>query len=348
MDPFMIVTLTANPSLDRTVELPGTLLRGAVQRAAAVAEESGGKGVNVCRALTASGVVSMAVLPGADADPVMAGLQQAGVPYLNLPIQAPLRSNITLTEPDGTTTKINAPGPVLSPVEQEALIALVVGACTPKEGSGPVSWLVLAGSLPPGVPADFYALVANAVRERLGADAPRIAIDSSGPPLTGALLHGAAPDLLKPNAEELAEATGFSTEAALEADPLLAVRAAGILLERGVGATLVTLGAKGALLVTAEGSWLATRPPVQARSTVGAGDSALAGYLLAEVAGVPPADCLRQAVAHGAAAASLPGTTLPALSETDPAAVTVTALSAARDGSARAGVAAEPTSKEES
>ena len=326
MDPLMIVTLTANPSLDRTVELPGALVRGAVQRAAATAEQSGGKGVNVCRALTASGIACLAVLPGADNDPVMAGLQQSGVPYLNLPIAAQLRSNITLTEPDGTTTKVNAPGPSLDPLEQEALIALLVGACTPKEGSGQVSWLVLAGSLPPEMPLDFYAAVAAAVRGRLGADAPRIAIDTSGPPLRGALLHGAAPDLLKPNAEELAEATGFASEAELEADPVLAARAASILLERGVGSVLGTLGAKGAFLVTAEGSWLAGRPPVQARSTVGAGDSSLAGYLLAETAGAAPADCLRQAVAHGAAAAGLPGTTVPVLAETDPSAVTVTAL----------------------
>ncbi|WP_146359456.1 1-phosphofructokinase family hexose kinase [Arthrobacter yangruifuii] len=322
----MILTLTANPSLDRTVSLPGRLERGAVQRAVAAGEEPGGKGVNVSRALTVSGVRSMAVLPGADSDPVMAGLRLAGVQYLNLPIEAPLRSNITLTEPDGTTTKVNAPGPALKPVEQEALITLLVGACT-AAGAGSVSWLVLAGSLPPEVPPDFYASVAHAVRDRLGAQAPRIAIDSSGPPLMGALLHGAAPDLLKPNAEELSEAAGFSSEEALEADPLLAARAAGMLIERGVGAVLATLGAKGALLVSARGSWLATRPPVQARSTVGAGDSALAGYLLAEVAGGAPPDCLRQAVAHGAAAASLPGTTVPAVAATDPGAVTITPLS---------------------
>ena len=339
----MILTLTANPSLDRTVELPGPLARGAVQRASASVEEPGGKGVNVCRALTASGIRSVAVLPGADSDPVMAGLQQAGVEYLNLPIPDKLRSNITLTEPDGTTTKVNAPGPALSPVEQEALIALLVGACTAGPGEGTPAWLVLAGSLPPGVPSDFYALTVNAVRERLGTESPRIAIDSSGPPLMGALLHGAAPDLLKPNAEELSEATGFSSEAALEADPLLAVQAAQMLRERGVGTVLATLGAKGALLVTGEGSWLATRPPVQARSTVGAGDSALAGYLLAESSGLPPADCLRQAVAHGAAAASLPGTTVPSLADTDPAAVTVTSL-----GGAAGTPVSSPSPKEES
>ncbi|MFJ7749757.1 1-phosphofructokinase family hexose kinase [Arthrobacter sp. NPDC097144] len=322
----MIVTLTVNPSLDRTVELPGVLVRGAVQRAAAISEEPGGKGVNVCRALTASGVESVAVLPGRDEDPVMAGLRAAGIRYVNLPLDSAVRSNITLTEPDGTTTKINMPGPPLSAAEQEDLIALLVSACASGEDGTPASWLVLAGSLPPGAAPDLYALVAHAVRQRFGASAPRIAIDSSGPPLLGALLHNAAPDLLKPNAEELAEVTGVGSEDALEADPLLAVEAARTLIAKGVGAVLATLGPKGALLVTAEGAWQATRPPVEPRSTVGAGDSSLAGFLLANVAGDPPGDCLRQAVAHGAAAASLPGTTVPTLAQTDPGAVTVTEI----------------------
>lgn len=322
----MIVTLTVNPSLDRTIELPGVLVRGAVQRAAAISEEPGGKGVNVCRALTASGVESVAVLPGRDEDPVMAGLRAAGIRYVNLPLESAVRSNITLTEPDGTTTKINMPGPPLSAAEQEDLIALLVSACASGEDGMPASWLVLAGSLPPGAAPDLYALVAHAVRQRFGGSAPRIAIDSSGAPLLGALLHNAAPDLLKPNAEELAEVTGVGSEDALEADPLLAVEAARTLIAKGVGAILATLGPKGALLVTAEGAWQATRPPVEARSTVGAGDSSLAGYLLADVAGAPPGDCLRQAVAHGAAAASLPGSTVPTLAQTDPGAVTVTEI----------------------
>ncbi|MCC9197492.1 1-phosphofructokinase family hexose kinase [Arthrobacter sp. zg-Y820] len=322
----MIVTLTVNPSLDRTVVLPGTLVRGAVQRAAAISEDPGGKGVNVCRALTASGLQSVAVLPGQDNDPVMTGLRTAGVSYANFPIPARLRSNITLTEPDGTTTKINMPGPPLNAEEQEGLISLLVTTCAAGEDGSPASWLVLAGSLPPGASPDVYALVAHAVRQRFGERAPRIAIDSSGAPLLGALLHNAAPDLLKPNAEELAEVTGIGTEDELEQDPSLAVSAARTLIARGVGAVLATLGPKGALLVTAEGAWQATRPPVEAVSTVGAGDSALAGFLLADVAGAPPRDCLRQAVAHGAAAAALPGTTVPTLAQTDPGAVTVTEI----------------------
>lgn len=325
----MIVTFTANPSLDRTVALPGPLLRGEVQRAVSVRQESGGKGVNVSRALVASGLKTIAVLPGAEADPVLAGLRDTEVPFAALPIGEPLRSNVALTEPGGVTTKVNEPGPVLSGEQQEALIGLLL------DSSRGASWVVLAGSLPPGVPADFYATVTRRLRSlHDGSEAPLVAVDSSGEPLAAAVSGDAPgkPDLLKPNAEELVElaaAAGFATNKSaeeLEADPEAAAAAAGALVRSGVGAVLATLGSKGAVLVTADGAWLATHPPVKAVSTVGAGDSSLAGYLLAASQGAAPADCLRQAVAHGAAAASLPGSTVPAVHQTNPAAVTITAL----------------------
>lgn len=327
----MIVTFTANPSLDRTVALPGPLERGEVQRAVSVSQESGGKGVNVSRALVASGLESLAILPGADSDPVLAGLREQAVPFVSLPIDAPLRTNVALTEPGGVTTKINEPGPVLDENQQEALIKLLV------ESSHGASWVVLAGSLPPGFPADFYATAAQRLRSSAdgasSARTPLIAVDSSGLPLAAALTGGpeGMPDLLKPNAEELAElaaAAGFApaTGDELEADPAAAAAAAAAVVRSGVGAVLATLGSKGAVLVTADGAWLATHPPVTAVSTVGAGDSALAGYLLAHGQGAAPADCLRQAVAHGAAAASLPGSTVPAVHQTTPDAVTITAL----------------------
>jgi 1-phosphofructokinase len=328
----MIVTFTANPSLDRTVALPGPLERGEVQRAVSVSQESGGKGVNVSRALVASGLESVAVLPGADSDPVLAGLRESEVPFVSLPISEPLRTNVALTEPGGVTTKINEPGPVLDADQQEALMKLLL------ESSRGASWVVLAGSLPPGFPADYYATVARRLRSEANGNAPRIAVDSSGAPLAAAVSSGEAgdgsgkPDLLKPNAEELAElaaAAGFASPATadeLEADPAAAAAAAAAVVRSGVGAVLATLGSKGAVLVTADGAWLATHPPVAAVSTVGAGDSALAGYLLAHGQGAAPADCLRQAVAHGAAAASLPGSTVPAVHQTTPDAVTITAL----------------------
>ncbi|WP_138417595.1 1-phosphofructokinase family hexose kinase [Sinomonas gamaensis] len=320
----MIVTLTANPSLDRTVELGGPLLRGEVQRAVAVHQESGGKGVNVSRALVASGLDTLAVLPGDPGDPVVVGLEARGVPFAALPIGQTLRSNVTLTEPGGVTTKVNEPGPELTADQQEQLLTLLV-----KQSSG-ASWVVLAGSLPPGVPASFYTFVAERLRTEFGDDAPKIAVDSSGAPLEASL--GGRPDLLKPNADELAELAALvglpdaGTPAELEASPERAATAARSLVNAGVGAVLATLGAKGAVLVTADGAWLATHAPIRAVSTVGAGDSSLAGYLLADISGADAEGRLRQAVAHGAAAASLPGSTVPAVNQTHPSAVTVTAL----------------------
>jgi len=325
----VIVTLTANPSLDRTVALPGPLLRGEVQRAISVRQESGGKGVNVSRALVASGLKTVAVLPGAEADPVLTGLRETDVPFAALPIGEPLRSNVALTEPGGVTTKINEPGPALSEEQQEALISLLL------DHARGAAWVVLAGSLPPGVPADFYATVTRRLRSLFdGEAAPRVAVDSSGGPLAAVVSGDTSgkPDLLKPNAEELVElaaAAGFATNKSaeeLEADPEAAAAAASAVVRSGVGAVLATLGSKGAVLVTADGAWLATHPPVTAVSTVGAGDSSLAGYLLASSQGAAPVDCLRQAVAHGAAAASLPGSTVPAVNQTTPDAVTITAL----------------------
>jgi len=322
----MIVTLTANPSLDRTIELGGELVRGGVQRAVAATEQPGGKGVNVSRALLASGIDTVAVLPGDAADPMVVALRAAGIPTATLGIDGRVRSNITITEPDGTTTKLNEPGPTLSDSDEQALIDLVVASSRRAE------WLVLAGSLPPGLHDDFYARVVRAVRASAQpGTAPRIAVDSSGVPLAALLASGVGVDLIKPNAEELAELTGHGTEDSLESDPLAAYVAARTLVERGVAAVLATLGARGAVLVTAEGGWIATMPPIVPRSTVGAGDSSLAGYLVGDRRGDSPGRRLAQAVAHGSAAAALPGSGMPATADTHPDSATVQPIVAASD-----------------
>jgi len=319
----MIITLTPNPSLDRTIELASPLERGEVQRAVAASVHPGGKGVNIVRALAASGIDALALLPGDPSDAVVRALDLESIPHLSLPIGAALRSNVAVTEPDGTTTKVNEPGPTLSATQLTALLELAVAK------SDGASWLVLAGSLPPGAPADYYAQVMAAVRARYGAAAPRIAVDSSGAPLAASV--AGIPELLKPNAEELAELSGIGDGASLEADPKLAASAAQTLVDLGVGAVLATLGSKGAVLVTASGGWLAKGPVIAAKSTVGAGDSALAGYLLSTLRGDGPEACLQQAVAHGAAAASLPGTLVPALHQTNPSAVKVMALAPVKE-----------------
>ncbi len=212
----MIVTLTANPSLDRTVELDGALEPGAVQRAVSTRQDPGGKGVNVTRALRASGVESVAVLPAAVGDPILAALDAEGVPYRAVPIDGAVRTNLTIVDAAGVTTKVNEPGPALDAAAQSRLIDVAAEAALGAD------WLVLAGSLPPGVGDDFYVRVVAAVRaaaEHAGSTAPQIAADTSGAALAALVDCGVGIDLIKPNAEELAELTGSSDEAALEAGP---------------------------------------------------------------------------------------------------------------------------------
>jgi len=319
----VIVTVTPNPSIDRTVTLPSPLTRGAVHRVTSVTSQAGGKGVNVARALSLAGVEALAVLPAATNDPLVIALQAAGVTYRVVPTAEPARTNLTITEQDGTTTKVNEPGAALDEATVAALTAAVLEAA---EGA---DWVVMSGSLPPGVPTTWYGDVVA-----LLASYPcRVAIDTSDAPLAAlvASLDRGAPDLIKPNAEELAGVLGLSPEA-LEAaveqgDPGPVVSAARQLIDRGVGAVLATLGAAGAVLVDQNGAWLATPPPIVPRSTVGAGDSSLAGYVRAEVGGAVPPQRLQMAVAYGSAAAALPGTTLPTPAEIDLDAVQVSPIS---------------------
>ncbi|NII49832.1 1-phosphofructokinase [Frigoribacterium endophyticum] len=306
----MILTVTPNPSLDRTIELTDELRRGEVQRAARTTDEPGGKGVNVSRALAASGAETVALLPGLLDDPVLTALRQRGVPTVNLPIEQRLRANVTVTEPGGTTTKINEVGPDLG-AHVEALTGLVV------EHAPLASWLVLAGSLPPGLPVTWLADVVGAVRAAHGDAAPRIAVDSSGAPFAALVASGVRVDLVKPNAEELAEVVGGDADT-YERDLDAAVAGAQRLRELGVGAVLLTLGSVGAVLVDDSGAWFAAAPRIVPLSTVGAGDSSLSGWLLAEQAGAGPAGRLAQAVASGAAAAALPGSIVPSLDQTSP------------------------------
>lgn len=319
----MIVTLTANPSIDRTVSLNAPLRRGAVHRATSATSHPGGKGVNVARVVTAAGKPATAVLPANVGDPILVALSEAGITHRGIGYPGTARVNLTITEPDGTTTKINEPGAALPP---ECLSALT--GCL-HDLAASAAWVVLSGSLPPGVPDRWYAELVSILRTGTA----RIAVDTSDGPLLALAseFHTAAPDLIKPNAEELGQLTGVDGAglevAAEQGDPLPTARAARSLIDAGgPRAILATLGAAGAVLATGDGAWYAAAPPIAPRSTVGAGDSSLAGYILADLENAGPADRLARAVAYGSAAAALPGTALPSPHHAHPEAVTVTAL----------------------
>lgn len=318
----MIVTLTANPSIDRTVALGEPLQRGAVHRAQATTSDPGGKGVNVARVVTSAGVAAIALLPGNSDDPLLIALRESGIGHRHVPTPGRARTNLTITEPDGTTTKINEPGAILPDDVRTGLSHQL------RQLAADAQWVVMSGSLPPGVPAAWYADLIVSLR-----DLPvRVAVDTSDEPLRALALRfpDSAPHLIKPNAEELAQLTGANAEglehAAAQGDPIPAVEASRTLIDHGVEAVLATLGSAGAVLVTRGGAWYATPPPIVPRSTVGAGDSSLAGYVLAHLDGADPPGCLRRAVAYGTAAAALPGTALPAPHDLNIDAVTVTEL----------------------
>lgn len=303
----MIITVTPNPSVDWTLEIPA-LVRGAVHRISGEHQEPSGKGVNVSRALTANSVPTLAVVPlgGTEGAELEALLRAEDVRYTPVRIAGRVRVNISLTEPDGSATKINAAGPTLSAQETADLLAAAAEA-------GPAAWVLGSGSLPGGVPADFYARLGAAAHEA----GVRFALDSSGAALRAGLAGG--PDVIKPNAEELAEAVGRDLAAVADV-----VQAARELMALGAGSVVVSLGRDGALLVDAHGVLHAEASVDAPRSTVGAGDALLAGYLAGRLRhGDDREAALREAVAWGSGAVQTAGSHVPRITDAHRRAVVV-------------------------
>ncbi len=319
-----VVTFTANPSTDRTLLLGDALVRGGVQRVASTTEQAAGKGVNVARVVAESGVACLAVLPFHD-EAFEAALRDVLPPLMSVTspdtVHRP-RTNTTVTEPDGVTTKLNESGPTLSAADLEVASARLV------EAAAGAAWVALSGSLPPGAPDDWYSQLVGALK----ASGAKIAVDTSDAALDAVLsgLPAHSFDLIKPNSDELAQLTGGDAaafeEAASRGDVAAIVAAAAVLRDRGITNVMVTLGGAGAVLVNATGAWHASAPAIAVRSTVGAGDSSVAGFILADVQGASSEGCLASAVRYGSAAASLPGTTLPTPTDLPAGDVVITRL----------------------
>jgi 1-phosphofructokinase len=303
----MIVTLTPNPALDRTVRVEA-LVRGEVHRADAVRVEAAGKGVNVTRALAAHGVPSVAVVPvgGRSGTWYLDTLSTDHVDVDPVKVEGSLRTNVAIVEPDGTTTKVNEPGPALSSSEQQGLLDAV--QLRVADGA---SWVVGCGSLPPQTDENLYCHLIAIARDH-GA---RSAIDSSDAPFL--LAVGARPSLIKPNLEELEQLVGALL-------PTLGdvTTAARQLVRDGIETVLVSLGARGALQIDANCVRHAQALVAHPLSTVGAGDAFLAGYL--SVVDTTPDDALVTGVAWGAAAVGLPGSQMPGPADTRGIARTIT------------------------
>lgn len=321
----MILTLTANPSIDRTTTMAGRLERGGVYRLAMGEDVPGGKGINVATAVHKAGHRTLALYPAAATGRFSRLLAKTGLPHEAIDVPDEARANLTIIEDDGTTTKLNTPGAPLAPGN---VLRVLDRVC---HHAPSATWVVLAGSLPPGTPDDFYASCIRGIRAA-NPDVG-IAVDTSDAALLAlaATFPEAAPEVLAPNGLELGQLAGVDgaelEKRAADGNVEPVVAAARRLNEKGVDEVLVTLGGAGAVLALADGpAFIATPPPITPSSTVGAGDSALAGYLLAREEALDPADALARAVGYGSAATALPGTTLPAPSDVDADAVTVREL----------------------
>ena len=291
----MIVSLTLNPAVDKTVFVDG-LTSTDVNRVSRSLLDPGGKGINVSRVVHRLGepTIAFGFLAGNLGAIVSRALDDEGVVHRFAWVPGETRLDVVVVdERAGKTLKLWDRGPHVAGAALDGLLADV------RRWLRAGSVLVVAGSAPPGVPADVYAsLVAEG--RRLGV---KTILDADGATLRSAL--AARPSVIKPNVAE--------AEALLERrlpDVPSVVAAARELRTRGPDAVVVSMGSRGSVCATADGALLAVPPPVQRRSTVGSGDSLVAGLAIGLANGWPIADGLRLGTAAGAATAITEGTEL--------------------------------------
>lgn len=291
-----IVTLTMNPSIDVSVSVerlaPFHKLRCIDER-----RDPGGGGINVARVAKRLGAKIIAMYPvgGATGQLLRRFVDQEGIPGLTVPIAAETREDFTALErATGQQYRFILPGPELSETEWRG--------CLDTFGSlDQVSrFAVLSGSLPRGVPDDFYGRAAGMAKQAN----IKVVVDCSGAPLRVALQSGLY--LIKPNLNELKSLTGE----ALESDGAR-IKACRTLIDSGqVEVVALTLGDQGALLVTHDRVLRAPELPIKPVSAVGAGDSFLGAMVWGLACGQPLETAFRYGMAAGSAALLMPGTEL--------------------------------------
>lgn len=291
-----IVTVTMNPAVDLSTRVdvvtPERKLRCSEPR-----HEPGGGGLNVSRAIRRMGGESVAVHTAGGPPGAMLGelLDDEEVERRPVEVEAWTRENVIVDEArTNRQYRFCLPGPELSDAEREMVLESVAGF------DPAPTYLVASGSLPPGVPEDFYAELVAAAAER----GTRVVLDASGPALRRGVEAGVF--LLKPNLNELADLLGRPVEG--EEDQEEAV--AWLVASGRAEVVVLSLGAAGALVATAGERDRIRSPAVPIESRVGAGDSMVAGIVLALARGEEVRDAVEFGVAAGAAAVTTPGTEL--------------------------------------
>jgi 1-phosphofructokinase family hexose kinase len=297
---FMIITVTPNPVLDRTLTV-ADIEFNAVLRASDVRLDWGGKGFNVSRTLQVLGAESLAMgfVGGATGDMLEQGLHGLGIKTDFVRIGGETRTNIVITEPEAERhIKVNEAGPAISAGEQQAFFQRI------RERIQLGDICVMAGSLPPGLPASFYSDLIT-ILNKIGAIS---VLDASGEAVRLGWLAG--PTMVKPNALEASDILDVVINSTDDA-----VQAAKSLLQHGVRTAAISLGAGGLVLADEDNIVLATPPAIQERNAVGAGDALAAGLVWALDQGLGSADIARWGVATGTASAAVEGVASGSLAE---------------------------------
>lgn len=292
----MIYTVTLNPAIDKTVEIPG-FTAGKVNRVQSIRIDPGGKGINVAKCLGNLGQksVSAMVLGGNSGNTIQELLAQQGLETLVVPVSGETRTNLKIIDSTGhTNTDINEPGPAVAEPTLTRLRDEIGSRIRPGD------IVILSGSLPRGADAATYQKWCGYFRS-LGA---QVYLDADGEAMR--LGIQAAPYLIKPNDEELSRLLGKPMDSL---DALL--QAGRTLLDSGIREVVISRGGKGALFLNREGTYLAEALTVPVRSTVGAGDSMVAAMAYGKENGLPRQQQIRLAVAMGAASVMCDGTQPP-------------------------------------
>ncbi len=291
----MIATVTLNPSLDRHVAVEDLILDD-TNRWLTYKREPGGKGINVSRVVKELGgkTTAYGFVGGFAGRTLRAILKQQGVPYDFTPIKTEIRSNFIITDlKTHCQTRISAPGPKVSDGELKKLIAKVV-SLKPRP-----KYIVMAGSVPPGVPFYIYRDLIHEMKAR----GITTVLDSADLWLQEGIK--ARPDVVKPNVREAQTAMGV--DLASQEDIIRAVRT---LIGNGIGIAAISCGREGMIIGDKDAIYRVVPPAVEVMSTVGAGDSAVAGLIFKLSGGGSLEEASRFAVAAGTAATLTPGTEL--------------------------------------
>ena len=291
-----ILTVTMNPAVDLATTTE-RLVDAHKLRCSAPDVHPGGGGINVARVLHRLGADVQALYPagGCSGQRLVQLLAAEGVPDAAITIDGDTRESFSVVDrSDGKEYRFVLPGPTLSAPEWERFLS-TIGTMAPAP-----RWVVASGSLPPGVPDDFYARLAAMLR----GPGTRLVLDTSGPPLAAALQAGVY--LAKPSLRELRELTG----APLQDDAQRRDAARALVTSGQAQVVALSLGGEGAMLVTADQAFKAAALPVAVASTVGAGDSFLGALLWALDQGQDLRAAFGTAMAAGAAALLATGTAL--------------------------------------